>query len=227
MALNVIQNFYKETITRAVSLVGATNIYVSVHPTPAQGYITISPASTLLREIVFYTAKGTDGNGTYITVTLANRGLGGTTAQTHAIGETVRMNVTAETIQEISDAIDQIVAAGAQTATEAIAGIAKLPRIISAQAATLAITTVANEKVIVWAKGNVTLGNGESGTITLNYDGNVKDTVVGSQGDAEGYTDTYPFSLIYTETPGAATANITVSSAGGTLANIVIIAVTI
>jgi len=126
MSISTIQNFYKETITRAVTLVGATNIYVSALPTPSEGYVVISPSSSTLREIVYYTAKGTDSNGTYLTVTLANRGLGGTTAQTHAIGEPVRMNVTAEHIKEISDAIDQIVAAGAQDASNVTKGITKL-----------------------------------------------------------------------------------------------------
>ncbi len=126
MSIHVPENFYRQTITRAVSLTGATNIYVSTHPSPAEGYITISPSSTSLREIVYYTAKGTDGNGTYITITLANRGLGGTTAQTHAIGEAVRMNVGAEVIQEISDDIDEIVVAGAQDASTVTKGLVKL-----------------------------------------------------------------------------------------------------
>lgn len=123
MSIHIPENFYRQTITRAVTLVGATNIYVSAHPTPSEGFIAISPASTTLREIVYYTVKGTDGNGTYLTVTLANRGLGGTTAQTHTIGEPVRMNVSAETIQEISDAVDQIVAAGAQNASTTTKGL--------------------------------------------------------------------------------------------------------
>lgn len=126
MSISTIQNFFKETITRAVSLVGATNIYVSALPTPDEGYVVISPSSSSLREIIYYTAKGTDGNGTYLTVTLANRGLGGTTAQTHAIGEPVRMNVTAEHIKEISDALDQIVAGGTQDASTIAKGISKL-----------------------------------------------------------------------------------------------------
>lgn len=125
-AVHVPENFYRQTITRAVTVTTGVNIYVSAHPTPAEGYIAISPASTNLREIVYYTAKGTDSNGTYLTVTTANRGLGGTTAQTHAIGEPVRMNVSAETIQEISDALDQIVAGGAQDASTSVKGIAKL-----------------------------------------------------------------------------------------------------
>lgn len=126
MSIQVPENFYRQTITRAVTLTGATNIYVSAHPSPSEGYITISPASSTLREIIYYTAKGTDGNGTYLTVTLANRGLGGTTAQTHAIGEPVRMNVTAQTIQDISDAMDAIVAAGAHDASTTVKGLSKL-----------------------------------------------------------------------------------------------------
>lgn len=126
MSIHVPMNFFRETITRAVTLTTGVNIYVSAHPTPDEGFIAISPASTNLREIIYYTAKGTDGNGTYITVTTANRGLGGTTAQTHAIGEPVRMNVSAETIQEISDALDQIVAGGAQDASTTVKGISKL-----------------------------------------------------------------------------------------------------
>lgn len=126
MSISTIQNFFKETITRAVTLTGATNIYVSALPTPDEGYVVISPSSSSLREIVYYTAKGTDSNGTYLTVTLANRGLGGTTAQPHAIGEPVRMNVTAEHIKEISDALDQIVAGGAQDASTTTKGIVKI-----------------------------------------------------------------------------------------------------
>lgn len=126
MSIHVPQNFYRETITRAVTLTTGVNIYVSAHPTPAEGYVAISPASSNLREIVYYTAKGTDGNGTYLTITTANRGLGGTTAQTHAIGEPVRMNVSAETIQEVSDALDQIVAGGAQDASTTVKGLSKL-----------------------------------------------------------------------------------------------------
>lgn len=125
MGISTIENFYKETITRAITLTGATNIYVSALPTPDEGYVVISPSSSSLREIVYYTAKGTDGNGSYLTVTADNRGLGGTTAQTHIIGEPIRMNVTAEHIKEISDALDQIVAAGAQDATATIKGISK------------------------------------------------------------------------------------------------------
>lgn len=231
MSIHVPQNFYRQTITRAVTLTGAVNIYVSAHPTPAEGYITISPASSTLREIVFFTAKGTDGNGTYVTVTLANRGLGGTTAQTHSIGEYIRMNVGAETVQEISDALDGIVAAGAQDASTITKGIARLsaaptsasdPIVLGTNSITIetttgtthSLTTVAGEKVIVWAKGRTVAA---TGTVTLLYNGVSKDSVdwdiAASAGGPNGYG---PFSLMYTETPGAATANITLTGSAGT-----------
>lgn len=107
-AIHIPQNFFKETITQDVPT-GTTNIYVSVKPTVSTGYMTISPASTTLREIVYFSATGTDGTGDYITISNASdRGKGGTTEQTHIIGEPVRMNVGAETIQEIVDTLPAI-----------------------------------------------------------------------------------------------------------------------
>jgi len=161
MSISTIQNFYKETITRAVTLVGATNIYVSALPTPSEGYVVISPSSSSLREIVYYTAKGTDSNGTYLTVTLANRGLGGTTAQTHAIGEPVRMNVTAEHIKEISDAIDQIVEAGAQDASTIAKGVTKLS--VAPVSATNPIAVGDNDPRL----GGYGIGDGSDGDVTI------------------------------------------------------------
>jgi hypothetical protein len=125
MTLLTLQNFYKETLATACTA-GATNIYVTSLPTPATGYVVISPSSASLREIVFYTAKGSDGGGDYITVTAPNRGLGGTTDQTHALGEPARMNYTAQHQQEISDAIDAITAGGSPDASITTKGIGKL-----------------------------------------------------------------------------------------------------
>ena len=106
MSLSTLENFYKQTITVACST-GATNIYVSTKPVPTNGYLVISPASESLREIVKYTGTGTDGTGDYVTIAdAADRGLGGTTDQTHIATEAVRMNYTAEHQQETSDAID-------------------------------------------------------------------------------------------------------------------------
>jgi hypothetical protein len=124
MSIHIPQSFYRQTITRAVTVTSNTNFYVSEHPSPDEGFITVSPASTNLREVIFYSSKGQDGNGKYLVVT--QRGLSGTSAQTHVIGEPVRMNVGEETIEEISDALDEIVAGGAQNASTITKGIVKL-----------------------------------------------------------------------------------------------------
>lgn len=104
MALKVIQNFYKETLSQDWPT-GTGKFYVTVKPTVTNGYLTISPASSSLREIILFTATGTDGTGDYVTISTGGRGLGGTTEQTHIIGEPIRMNVIAETIDEINDSM--------------------------------------------------------------------------------------------------------------------------
>lgn len=125
MPITLAQNFYKETVAIAWAT-GAGNFYVSTKPTISSGYLVVSPNSASLREIVKFTATGTDGSGDYVTITAPNRGLGGTTEQAHAIGETVYINFTAENLQEISDAIDAIVAGGALDASTTTKGILKL-----------------------------------------------------------------------------------------------------
>ena len=88
--------------------------------------------------------------------------------------------------------------------------------------ATASLTTTATQRVVVFAKGNA----GESGTktITLKYNGVTKDTL-SLVGTSTGEKN--PFMLMYTETPGAATANITVVTDAGTLENVVIMAIKI
>jgi hypothetical protein len=97
----ILQNFYKTSITRAWT-VGAGDFNVSTKPTVSSGYLVISPNNSNLREIVQYTATGTNAYGDFITVPLSGRGIGGTTAQTHIIGEPVRMNLTAEHWAELN-----------------------------------------------------------------------------------------------------------------------------
>lgn len=206
MTIHIPENFYKETIAQDWPT-GTGNFYVSTKPTKTFGRLVISPSSSTLREIVRYTAVGTDGTGDYVTV--AERGIGGTTEQTHVVGETVRNNVTAETIQEISDAIDQVVSQGAQDATVEIKGIAKLPRIEITTGTTHSLTTVAGETVIVWACGVNNTSNWSNQTVSLKYNGVAKHTITHDETDNEGKT---PFSLMYSEIPGAATANITIES---------------
>jgi len=122
MSLYIIQNFYKQTVSQTWET-GTGIRYLSVKPTPSTGWLVISPNNDSLREIIFYSSTGTDGTGDYVNVT--TRGVGGTTEQTHEIGELARMNITAEHFDQISDAIDQIVAAGAQDGTVSIKGIVK------------------------------------------------------------------------------------------------------
>jgi microcystin-dependent protein len=125
MAISLPQNFFQEKITLPVSA-GATNIYISSAPTADSGILVLSPANPSKREIVRFTAKGTDSNGAFITVTVANRGLGGTTDQSHSIDEPIFMNVTAEHFAEIDTAIEAINTAGALDASATTKGIAKL-----------------------------------------------------------------------------------------------------
>ena len=126
MSLLTLQDFYKETITVDCPA-GATNIYVSNKPIPTEGYLVISAGTENLREIIKYTATGTDGTGDYVTVSdVADRGLGGTSDIAHVASETIRMNFTAEHQQDTSDAIDQIVAGGAQDASTSTKGIVKM-----------------------------------------------------------------------------------------------------
>lgn len=109
MSLTTLQNFYKVTVARRVATTGALNIYVTALPTPSSGWLVISPSNTSLREIVKYSSTGTDANGTYVVISAAgDRGLGGTTAQTHEIGEPVRMNYTSLHHDELIAAIAAI-----------------------------------------------------------------------------------------------------------------------
>jgi len=73
---------------------------------------------------------------------------------------------------------------------------------------THSLTTTAGQRVIVWAKGDLHIGGSGSATITLQYNSVTKDT----QSIDVAYAHRQAFSLMYTETPGAGTQNITVSA---------------
>lgn len=112
-----LQNFYKATITRTWSATTG-DFNVSVKPTTSSGWLVVSPNNSTLREIIYFSATGTNGFGDFVTVSnIAHRGIGGTSAQTHSIGEAVRMNITAEHWAEMQDDIDSIVAAGLPAGT--------------------------------------------------------------------------------------------------------------
>ena len=84
---------------------------------------------------------------------------------------------------------------------------------------THSLTTTAGQKVIVWAKGTYT-GNVDPQTVTLLYNAVIKDTVAVEPNNS---SDNDAWALMYTETPGAATQNITVASSAGSVADVVII----
>jgi len=153
MAIFELQNFYKTKIKIACGA-GTGNIYLDVKPTPINGILVISPGSEALREIIKYTGTGTDGNGDYVTIAnIADRGLGGTTAQAHAVGEAVRMNYTAEHQQEIDDTINAIVAAGAPNATTTVNGLSRLSTAPANPAIPIAVS-VTDTALIKTAKQN-------------------------------------------------------------------------
>ena len=130
MTLKTLQNFYKAIVTDAFDA-GTLKMYIDTLPTPTVGYVVINPSNAIKREIVLYSAIGTDGGGNYLTLT--TRGLGGTTDQSHDINEPVRMNITAEhyaeiqdEIQVVQDELDAAILAGAGHASTTNEGITKL-----------------------------------------------------------------------------------------------------
>lgn len=103
MPLTSLQNFYKTTVSRRWATTGAGTFYVATKPTTSSGWLVVSPANSSLKEIVKFSSTGTDAFGDYIVIAdAADRGLGGTTAQTHAVSEPVRMNLTSLNIAEIN-----------------------------------------------------------------------------------------------------------------------------
>jgi hypothetical protein len=90
--------------------------------------------------------------------------------------------------------------------------------------ATHSLVSLADQRVMVWAKGQVAFGGSADITLTLKYNGVTKDTVIAGFGSATTGI-TFPFSLMYTEIPGADTQDITVEASGGTLGNVVIMVI--
>jgi hypothetical protein len=114
-----LQNFYKATLSLDWSI-GTGTFYVSTKPTISTGWLVVSPNNSTLREIIKYTSTGTDSNGDFIVVSV--RGVGGTTEQTHVVGEPIRMNITAEYWDAMNDDITAIVASGVSNANTTTMG---------------------------------------------------------------------------------------------------------
>lgn len=80
------------------------------------------------------------------------------------------------------------------------------------------LTTIAGQKVLVIVKGNVADNSSES-TTTLTYGGVTKDTVK-CDGDAGS---NLPFTLLWTDIPGAGTADLAVANSIVAVENIVFV----
>jgi hypothetical protein len=89
----------------------------------------------------------------------------------------------------------------------------------TATTTTLSVTTLANQRIIVWAKG--WCNDSSAGVATLTYNVTEKDRVELSPSTSGNKS---PFSLMYTEIPGAGTQNITLACDAGSVNAPVIIA---
>lgn len=89
---------------------------------------------------------------------------------------------------------------------------------------THSLTTTANQRVVVMATGQLNTASSVAETLTIKYNGVTKQTIVSDIGG--GWSNNIvPFSLTYTETPGAATANIVVASSAGSVSNVKIVVI--
>jgi hypothetical protein len=85
------QNWYTTTLSAGCGATDTT-IYLNATPTPTEGYLIIDPNNPgTTAEVIHYTSIG---SGTVVLPGTGDRGLDGTTAQSHAQGTTVVMNYT-------------------------------------------------------------------------------------------------------------------------------------
>lgn len=107
-----------------------------------------------------------------------------------------------------------------KVATTAYVDLAASPVVVETTSGTThSLTTTAGQKVVVLVKGRINDRGGSIPTVTLKYNAVTKDTNVTGAGGAVGDN----FALMYTETPGAATQNITVETSIGSVNEVVII----
>lgn len=105
--------------------------------------------------------------------------------------------------------------------TAFVAAAAGVLTIETTSGTTHSLTTTAGQRVMVWAKCSVEGGTSGDITVTLAYNSVAKDTATGDDDNITANFK-YPYALMYTETPGAATANITLSTSFGSIVQPVI-----
>lgn len=213
-----LQNFYKSTLSLDWST-GTGTFYVTTKPTISTGWLVTSPNNSTTREIIKYTSTGTDTNGDYVVV--SERGVGGTTEQTHTVGEPIRMNITAEYWDAMNDDIAAIVASGVSNANTTTMGGVEIATDAEVDAGTATggtgasiVLTPANVNashnipfVAPGTSGNVMSSNGTDWTSTVVA---TRQHTIGAQDNA--LVKTYfniqlPFTLWTGSTSGAATTD--------------------
>lgn len=86
-----VQNWFETTLSGGINA-SDTDIGLNSVPTGTEGYLIIEPDGTTTREVIYYTSK--TSNSVVLTSAANGRGVDGTTAQSHAAGATVRMQIT-------------------------------------------------------------------------------------------------------------------------------------
>jgi microcystin-dependent protein len=99
-----IQNFYVDSLKEDLAA-GDTVIYLNEAPAVSEGYLVISPNDPSKREIIYYTSLNSQLGTVTCPSVIDGRGLGGTTAQAHSLGEMVKMNITAEYWMDLKEMI--------------------------------------------------------------------------------------------------------------------------
>lgn len=92
------QNFYETTLSNDLAI-GATDVFLTVVPTPTEGFLTIDPEGAN-PEIIWYSSK----TSSKVVCPAGGRGFDGTTAQAWTSGTKVIMAPVAETQRQIIDA---------------------------------------------------------------------------------------------------------------------------
>jgi len=200
---------------------GTTNVSMADFGTI--GFATIEPG-TVKEEQISFTGISIDVDTDAATLTGVIRGLRfvypydevSANKKSHAGGSLLVLSNTAGFYGNIKDYIDNLSIAGSVPATTSVQGIAYLPTIEYTASTTHSLTTVADQKIIVWARG-VQSNFAGSKTITLKYNGVTKDSI------AYNSTAVGVVSLMYTDTPGAGTHDIVLATDVGNISDGLII----
>ena len=101
-----VQNQYRTYLSTSGGIISTGDITFTVPtpPTYSNGYIVFSPDIVSQREIMYYHSVA----GNIISIRAENRGLGNTTAKTHAENEAIQINDVAEIFNTFSDMLAQV-----------------------------------------------------------------------------------------------------------------------